>query len=198
MNQIKNFLTKTHAKTIGKLPTSLQNIIRKLSKICLGVFAVYLVFYLYTWPLREPSYSRDVSTIFIYKGDEYTVNSEVKCINRGVAIDEGNMRWYADWNMETDWDLEHNNQAKVITLNDSERAMFYFRFLICNTRNKNQQIFTDSGVGNDIVAIHSIEQNPQWGHKDTKKSENPHKRLDIKIQSIKFGKKQFFPDFFNK
>lgn len=123
MQLIKNFFTKIHAQTIGKLPASLQSIVRKLSKICLGFFAVYLVFYLYTWPLRsKPSYSRDVSVVFNYKGEEYAINSNVKCVNKGITINEGSMEWYVMWAMSYD------HQREEIVLNDGEKVKFAFDF----------------------------------------------------------------------
>jgi hypothetical protein len=76
--------------------------INAIKSILFFVVTIILVFvigiYIYTLPLRlKRDYSREVSMTFVYHGDEYTINSVVKCINKGPKINMGTMEWYTEW-----------------------------------------------------------------------------------------------------
>ena len=63
--------------------------------IWLGLKAYDLLF---NWDLRaKKSYQREITVNFEYEGKDYTMKPIVKCINKGTAINEGNMRWYIEW-----------------------------------------------------------------------------------------------------
>lgn len=107
MKMLKEFLRKT----------------KYISYPVIFLLTLYLIFwipiYIMTYDLRtKDDYSRDLKVTFIYKGEEYTINSKVSCINKGVSINAGSFKWF------TLWGMKHENN--IITLKDGVEAKLWF------------------------------------------------------------------------
>ena len=157
--------------TLSSIKQKFQNLpkfVRSIVKMFLVIFAIYSAFYLYTWPLRsKPSYSRDVSVVFNYNGDEYTINSTISLVNEGVAIDEGSMAWHTKWSS-----VQENNK---ILLRDSIEAGLVVQMW---PEGDEPQMWMREKKYNKFVTVIN--------------SDNVLDKLNVEIKSVSFGEKKLF------
>jgi hypothetical protein len=196
---MKNFIDKIFKK-LSSLPTPVVVILKLISipvVFVLAIVVIFKAFHLYhaiDSYFTKKSYSRDVKVVFEYNGDEYVINTKVKCLNKGVTINEGSMEWYTSWDM--DYEYKNNNAV----LGNEFYASVYFPFILCDEYLKRDRKIIPLKdyvqMPNKIDEVVKIRVNKKNNTSSSKNSENLY---DSKVISIDFGQKEILPtNFFNQ